>query len=97
MLSIQLDSDLERRLSDLAKRTGQATSDVARELIEQGLEDLEDIEFAPDWSPIVWTQAERARGQAWGLRLPESFHTYGTPNVDLAKVEVREIPVFDPL
>jgi len=53
--------------------------------------------FAPDWPPIVWTQAERARGQAWGLRLPESFHTYGTPNVDLAKVEVREIPVFDPL
>jgi catechol 2,3-dioxygenase len=53
--------------------------------------------FAPDWPPIVWTQAERARGQAWGLRLPESFHTYGTPTVDLAQIEVREIPVFDPL
>jgi len=48
MLSIQLDSDLERRLSNLAKRTGQATSDVARELIEQGLEDLEDIEMAAE-------------------------------------------------
>jgi catechol 2,3-dioxygenase len=53
--------------------------------------------FAPDWQPIVWTQAERARGQAWGLRLPESFHKYGTPNVDLMATEIREIPVFDPL
>jgi catechol 2,3-dioxygenase len=35
--------------------------------------------FAPDWEPVRWTQAERAKGQAWGLRLPEHFHTYGTP------------------
>jgi catechol 2,3-dioxygenase len=53
--------------------------------------------FAPDWEPIVWTQAERARGQAWGLRLPESFHSYGTPVVRMAKSELREVPVFDPL
>jgi catechol 2,3-dioxygenase len=52
--------------------------------------------FAPDWEPIVWTQAERARGQAWGLRLPESFHSYGTPHVEMAKSELREVPVFDP-
>lgn len=52
--------------------------------------------FAPDWEPIVWNQAERARGQAWGLRLPESFHTYGTPRVDLATEEVRHLPVFGP-
>jgi catechol 2,3-dioxygenase len=53
--------------------------------------------FAPDWQPIVWTQAERARGQAWGLRLPERFHTYGTPDVTVATSEIRNIPVFDPL
>jgi catechol 2,3-dioxygenase len=52
--------------------------------------------FAPDWEPVVWTQAERARGQAWGLRLPESFHSYGTPTVDVAKISLRELPVFDP-
>ncbi len=23
--------------------------------------------FAPDWEPITWTEAERAKGQAWGL------------------------------
>jgi len=53
--------------------------------------------FAPDWQPVVWTQAERARGQAWGLRLPERFHSYGTPDVAAAKSELRRIPVFDPL
>ena len=37
--------------------------------------------FAPDWEPITWTQAERAKGQAWGLKTIESFHTHGTPPV----------------
>jgi catechol 2,3-dioxygenase len=36
----------------------------------------------PDWKTIVWTQAERAKGQAWGLHTAPSFHTYGTPPVD---------------
>jgi len=35
--------------------------------------------LAPDWKTITWTQAERARGQAWGLQLTESFRTYATP------------------
>jgi hypothetical protein len=29
----------------------------------------------------VWTQAERAKGQAWGLQTVSSFHTHGTPPV----------------
>ena len=37
--------------------------------------------FDPDWRPIVWTEAERARGQAWGLQTVKSFHTHGTPPV----------------
>lgn len=37
--------------------------------------------LAPDWKPISWTQAERAKGQAWGLKTIESFHTHGTPPV----------------
>jgi catechol 2,3-dioxygenase len=37
--------------------------------------------LAPDWQPVDWTEAERARGQAWGLRTIESFHTHGTPPV----------------
>jgi catechol 2,3-dioxygenase len=37
--------------------------------------------LAPDWKTIVWTQAERAKGQAWGLKTVESFHTHGSPPV----------------
>jgi catechol 2,3-dioxygenase len=35
--------------------------------------------YDPDFEPIVWSEAERARGQAWGVKTVESFHTYGTP------------------
>ncbi|MEU1086752.1 catechol 2,3-dioxygenase [Streptomyces sp. NPDC005576] len=37
--------------------------------------------LAPDWPLITWTEAERAKGQAWGLKTIESFHTHGTPPV----------------
>ena len=42
MLSIQLDPEIERRLSELANRTGQSESACARELIEEHIDDLED-------------------------------------------------------
>jgi catechol 2,3-dioxygenase len=35
--------------------------------------------LAPDWPLITWTEAERKKGQAWGLKTIESFHTHGTP------------------
>ena len=35
--------------------------------------------LAPDWEPIVWTEPERRKGQAWGLKTIETFHTHGTP------------------
>ena len=31
---------------------------------------------------VVWTEAERTKGQAWGVKTVESFHTYGTPPVE---------------
>jgi hypothetical protein len=40
--------------------------------------------FDPDHPPTVWTEAERRKGQAWGVKTVESFHTYGTPPVDPA-------------
>jgi catechol 2,3-dioxygenase len=40
--------------------------------------------LAPDWKPIVWTEEERKKGQAWGMKTVESFHTYGTPPVEPA-------------
>jgi catechol 2,3-dioxygenase len=42
--------------------------------------------LAPDWEPVVWTQKDRMKGQAWGLKTIESFHTHGTPPVN-AKAE----------
>ena len=38
--------------------------------------------LAPDWQPVVWTEAERKKGQAWGLKTIETFHTHGTPPID---------------
>jgi catechol 2,3-dioxygenase len=38
--------------------------------------------LAPDWKPIRWTETERKKGQAWGLKTIESFHTHGTPPVE---------------
>jgi catechol 2,3-dioxygenase len=37
--------------------------------------------LAPDWKTISWSREERAKGQAWGLKTIESFHTHGTPIV----------------
>ena len=37
--------------------------------------------LAPDWRTISWTREERAKGQAWGLKTIETFHTHGTPVV----------------
>jgi catechol 2,3-dioxygenase len=38
--------------------------------------------LAPDWQTVTWTEEERKKGQAWGLKTIESFHTHGTPPVD---------------
>ena len=46
MLSVPLNPDVERRLAELAKSRGKSDGDLARELIEASLEDLEDIQLA---------------------------------------------------
>lgn len=35
----------------------------------------------PDWPVVTWTEADRKKGQAWGLKTIDSFHTHGTPPV----------------
>lgn len=37
--------------------------------------------LAPDWEPVIWTEADRRKGQAWGLKTIDTFHTHGTPPV----------------
>ena len=46
MLAIRLPEDLERRLADLARRTGRSKTFYARQAIEKHLEDLEDLYLA---------------------------------------------------
>ena len=37
--------------------------------------------YDPDREPVTWSAAERARGQFWGVKTVDSFHTDGTPDV----------------
>jgi RHH-type rel operon transcriptional repressor/antitoxin RelB len=46
MLAIRLPPDIEKRLSDLAKRTGRSKTYYAREAILEHLDDLEDYYLA---------------------------------------------------
>jgi catechol 2,3-dioxygenase len=38
--------------------------------------------LAPDWETVTWTEAERKKGQAWGLKTIDTFHTHGTPPLE---------------
>ena len=48
MLSVSLPAAVEQRLSELAKSRGLSESELARELIEASIDDLDDIEMAAD-------------------------------------------------
>lgn len=48
MLAIRLPEDLEKRLADLARRTGRTKTFYAREAIERHLGDLEDYYLAAE-------------------------------------------------
>ena len=37
--------------------------------------------LAPDWKTIEWTEEERKKGQAWGMKTIDTFHTHGTPRL----------------
>jgi catechol 2,3-dioxygenase len=38
--------------------------------------------YAPDEPCVVWTEADRKKGQAWHNATVATFHTYGTPPVE---------------
>lgn len=48
MLAVRLDKDLEKRLEQLAERTGRTKTFYAREAIEAHLDDLEDFYLAEE-------------------------------------------------
>lgn len=46
MLAIRLDAETERRLTDLAKKTGRTKTFYARQAILEHLQDMEDVYLA---------------------------------------------------
>ncbi len=62
----------------------QAQFRLAADAVTAALTGVPEVEavaliLAPDWEPVVWTEADRKKGQAWGLKTIETFHTHGTP------------------
>jgi len=37
--------------------------------------------YAPDWEAVTWDTESNGRSTAWGLAVPDTFHTYATPPV----------------
>lgn len=48
MLAVRLDAELEARLNALSKRTGRSKSYIAREALQERIDELEDIAAAED-------------------------------------------------
>ncbi|WP_439616615.1 type II toxin-antitoxin system RelB family antitoxin [Shinella sp.] len=48
MLDLRLPADIEKRLEDLARKTGRSTSYFVREAIVEHLDDLEDLYLAEE-------------------------------------------------
>jgi len=46
MISLTLDPNIERRLAELARGRGTSEAELARELIEASLDDIDDIAMA---------------------------------------------------
>ncbi len=40
--------------------------------------------YAPDRPCVVWTEADRAKGQAWHNPTVHTFRTYGTPPFEVS-------------
>jgi RHH-type rel operon transcriptional repressor/antitoxin RelB len=62
--SIRLDPEIEQRLDFLASRTGRTKAYYLRELIEQGIEELEDYYLAADVLERVRKGQERVHSAA---------------------------------
>jgi len=48
--------------------------------------------LAPDHQVVTWTEAERAKGQAWGLKTIETFHTSARRRFPRARGSPRPVP-----
>lgn len=74
MLALNLPADIEKRLEDLARKTGRSKSDYAREAIIEHLDDLEDLYLAEE------RLRELRDGEATTISLADLMKTHGVEN-----------------
>lgn len=74
MLALRLPTDIEKRLEDLARKTGRSKSEHALEAIVEHLDDLEDLHLAEQ------RLAELKKGQASTISLAEMMKAHGVEN-----------------
>jgi RHH-type rel operon transcriptional repressor/antitoxin RelB len=74
MLAIRLPADIEKRLDDLAKKTGRTKTFYARQAILEHLEDLEDMYLAEQ------VLAEDKAGKVEWVSLEEVMRDYEMDN-----------------
>ena len=71
MLAVHLPADIEKRLEELAARTGRSKNDYAREAIVEYLDDLEDAGLAAE------RLADLRAGKATTVPLSNLMKSYG--------------------
>ena len=65
--SIRLDADIERRLDLLASRTGRSKAYYLREIIEQGIADMEDYYLAAEVLERMRTILAGRAAEGWSM------------------------------
>ena len=63
-VSVELDSDTERRLEALAARSGESKSDLLRNILVKGIEDVEDYFSAAETLKRIENGEERVYSAA---------------------------------
>ena len=74
MLALHLPADIEKRLDELARKTGRSKSDYVREAVVEHLDDLEDLYLAEE------RLRELHAGTADTTSLTDLMKTYGMEN-----------------
>ena len=96
--SVRLAPETERPLDRLAKRTGRSKAFYLREIIERGLEDIEDYYDAARVLERVRASEERVQSLSeWNARLASRVEGTDTPAKQLSKlgkVEAKRISAF---
>jgi RHH-type rel operon transcriptional repressor/antitoxin RelB len=99
MLAIRLPADIEKRLDQLAKRTGRTKTWYAREAILNHLEDLEDVYFADKALKAIregrsrtYTQEEVERSLGLDDRLLGTRKKEPRKNGRATPVEANRVP-----